>query len=452
MVNKSRVHLLAVFLIGLLLVVLAFGTIVVQAQDNDPTPVATEPAPADSTPAAAEPAEATAAPTASVEPTPVALTPVPDLPEIDLGAAADSVDFSLQRLVELAISIVVVVLAAVYGARLIIWLLRKITRRTKTDVDQVLLEAIKPQIGWLIAAIGFQIITSRLDFIEGVAETILENTYFILYLLVVVATAWRVGDAAVDWYVEQKKSQLNENLVKQIFPLLKRLSHMFLGILFVAVLAGHLGINVLAISAALGLGGFAIALAAQDTISNVIAGLVIMFDAPFKVGDRIEVTGGDTWGDVVKIGIRSSQVQTRDNRLIIVPNSVIVDSTVINYSLPDNTYRLQSDIGIGCGMDISKVQQQIRETVRQLDGILPDRPVDVWFTEFGDSSNTMRVRWWVASYAEKRRSTDRVNAAIQELANREGIDLPNPTYSLDNKVTLSEEEVQRIAKALKGLN
>ncbi|MGB3714613.1 MAG: hypothetical protein WA996_09310, partial [Candidatus Promineifilaceae bacterium] len=69
--------------------------------------------------------------------------------------------------------------------------------------------------------------------------------------------------------------------------------------------------------------------------------------------------------------------------------------------------------------------------------------------EFGDSSNTMRVRWWVASYSEKRRSTDSVNAAIQELANREGIDMPNPTYTLDNKVTLSEEEVQRIAKALK---
>jgi len=161
------------------------------------------------------------------------------------------------------------------------------------------------------------------------------------------------------------------------------------------------------------------------------------------------VTGLDTWGDVVNIGIRSTQVRTRDNRLIIVPNTVVVDSVVINYSLPDSTYRLQSDIGLGYNLDIGKVQQMIRETVRQLDGILPDKPVDVWFTEFGDSSNTIRVRWWVASYSEKRRSTDSVNAAIQELAEREGIDMPNPTYTLDNKVTLSDEEVQRIARALK---
>jgi small-conductance mechanosensitive channel len=428
MLNKNGGRLLVALLISLLLFMVAFGAITVQAQESDPTPVATEPATAEPTPA----------------PTPT-LSP----PEIDLEAAADSIDFSLQRLVELAVSIVVVVLAAVYGGRLIIWLLRKITRRTKTDIDQILLEAIKPQIGWFIAAIGFQIITSRLDFIEGAAKTILETTYFILYLLVVVATAWRVGDAALDWYVAKRGAELNQNLVKQVFPLLKRLSHMFLAIIFMVVLAGHFGINVLAISAALGLGGFAIALAAQDTISNIISGLVIMFDSPFKIGDRIEVTGLDTWGDVVNIGIRSTQVRTRDNRLIIVPNTVVVDSVVINYSLPDSTYRLQSDIGLGYNLDIGKVQQMIRETVRQLDGILPDKPVDVWFTEFGDSSNTIRVRWWVASYSEKRRSTDSVNAAIQELAEREGIDMPNPTYTLDNKVTLSDEEVQRIARALK---
>lgn len=364
----------------------------------------------------------------------------------------DTANFSLQLLIGVAIPVALVILAAVYGSRFIVWLLKKFTRRTPTEIDEVLLDAVKPQIGWLIAAIGFQIATSRLDFIPSGAEIILENVYFIIYLFVVVATAWRVGDAAVDWYVEQKKLQLNENLVRQIFPLLKRLSHFFLIIVFIAILAGHFGINVLAISAALGLGGFAIALAAQDTISNIIAGLVIMFDSPFKIGDRIEVTGEDTWGDVVAIGIRSTQVRTRDNRLIIVPNSVVVDSTVVNYSLPDSTYRLQSDIGIGSSMDIPRVQRLIRETVRQLDGVLQDKLVDVWFTEFGDSSLTFRVRWWVKSFAEKRSSIDRVNAAIQELAEQKGIDMPNPIYTLENQVKLSDWDVKRIAKALKELD
>ena len=92
----------------------------------------------------------------------------------------------------------------------------------------------------------------------------------------------------------------------------------------------------------------------------------------------------------------------------------------------------------------------IKDTVRQVEGVLPDKNVDVWFTEFSDYANTFRVRWWVASYAEKRSSTNAVNAAIQELANREGIDMPNPTMTLDNKVMLSDENAQTIAHDLSG--
>ena len=163
LINKGG-YLFAVLLISLLVFMVAFGAITVQAQESDLTPVATEPAPAEPT----------------LAPTP---TPTLNPPEIDLNATAESFDFSLQRLVELVISIVAVVLAAVFGARLIIWLLKKLTRRTKTDLDQILLEAIKPQIGWLIAAIGFQIITSRLDFIEGAAKSILE-------ILISSSTCW----------------------------------------------------------------------------------------------------------------------------------------------------------------------------------------------------------------------------------------------------------------------
>ena len=143
---------------------------------------------------------------------------------------------------------------------------------------------------------------------------------------------------------------------------------------------------------------------------------------------------------MVDIGIRSTTVVTRDNRLVIVPNSQIVDDTIVNYSLPDSTFRLETDIGLGAGVEIPKVQEMIRETVRKQEGILPDKPVDVWFIKFADSSNTFRVRWWVANYGERRSSTHRINMAIQELANRENIDMPNPIYTIDNKVSLMSDK------------
>ena len=266
------------------------------------------------------------------------------------------------------------------------------------------------------------------------------------------AAVWRVGDFLVDWYIVQHKDHLDDNLVKQLVPLLKRLSHMALAIVAGLIMAAHFGINVLAVTAALGITGFAIALAAQNTIANMISGLVIMVDHPFKIGDRIEISELDTWGDVSEIGIRSTKVLTRDNRQVIIPNSSIADNSVINYSLPDTTYRLQSDIGIGNAMDIPKVHRVIKEAVREVEGVLPDKNVDVWFTEFGDSSMTFRVRWWVETYADKRRVTDSVNATIQEVASRESIDMPNPTYNVDNQLKLSDEDMQRIALALKELS
>jgi small-conductance mechanosensitive channel len=391
--------------------------------------------------------------TAVPEPTPVP-TPAPTPAAGIDGNLSDTVsetvsEISWQNALEVAISMAVIFLAAFYGGKLLYVLLRRVANRTKYGLDNQLLEVIRPQISWFLLAIGFQFATARLDFLDDNIEQLLQTSYFMLYLLVILATVWRAGDFLVDWYITGNSEKMNQNLVTQIVPLLKRLAHFTLILIAAVIAAGYFGINVLAISAALGLSGFALALAAKDTITNIISGFVLMVSQPFKVGDRIDVASLGSWGEAVEIGIRSTNVLMRDNRLVTVPNSAIVDNTVVNYSMPDTTYRLQTDIGVGYGVDIPHISQMIKDTVAKVDGVLPDKNIDVWFTEFGDSSNTFRVRWWVNSYAEKRRSTHAVNTAIQQLSEQMPIDMPNPTYSLNNKVTFSEEGVQQIAEALK---
>jgi small-conductance mechanosensitive channel len=299
-----------------------------------------------------------------------------------------------------------------------------------------------------LLAIGFQFATARLEFLDDNIEQLLQTSYFLLYLFVVLATVWRAGDFLVDWYITGNSEQMNQNLVTQVVPLLKRLAHFALLLIAVVIAASYFGVDVLAISAALGLSGFALALAAKDTITNIISGFVLMVSQPFKVGDRIDVASLDSWGNVVEIGIRSTNVLMRDNRLVIVPNSSIVDNTVVNYSMPDSTYRLQSDIGIGYGVDILQISKKIKETVAKVDGVLPDKNIDVWFTEFGESSNTFRVRWWVSSYADKRRSTHDVNTAIQLLSEQLPIEMPNPTFTLDNKISLGDDEIESVSRVL----
>lgn len=434
MTLRDRALLLGALLLGLFVFMLIMGGTVTEAQ---------------------EPLRATATPLATDTPIPT-VTPLPTATPTFATQFVDQVsstasEIDRQTIWNLVVSFLVVTLLAVFGGRLIYSLLRRLTHFSPTDLDNVVLEAIRPLIGWLIAAIGFQLATSQLDFLSDVAQEVLESVYFVLYLFVAVASIWRLGDYTVDWYIKTKRERLDDNLVGQLVPLLKRLSHIVLFILGAIILAAHFGINVFAVTAALGLSGFAIALAAQDTIANMISGLVIMVDHPFKLGDRIDIPDLNTWGDVVEIGIRSSRVLTRDGRLVAVPNSRIADNTIVNYSVPDTTYRLQSDIGIGTTMDIPRVQKLIRETVRQVEGVMPDKPVDVWFTEFGDSSNTFRVRWWVKTYVDKRRVTDSVNTAIQQLVLREGIDIPNPIYTLENQLSLRDEDIEKIARVLRRL-
>jgi small-conductance mechanosensitive channel len=121
---------------------------------------------------------------------------------------------------------------------------------------------------------------------------------------------------------------------------------------------------------------------------------------------------------------------------------------VVNYSRPDLTYRLQIDLGIGYGVNIPWVKGILVETVRSVEGVLEDKPVNILFTGFGDSAMDFRVRWWVSSPGEKRAVTDAVCAAIQEAAEEKEIDMPGPTYSLDNNVRFGTEDADRILQAL----
>jgi len=173
--------------------------------------------------------------------------------------------------------------------------------------------------------------------------------------------------------------------------------------------------------------------------------VIILMDQPFRAGDRIEIQELNTWGDVVSIGLRSTRIRTLDNRLVIVPNSSISNNQVVNYTYPDPRYRIQTEIGVAYGTDLRLVREVITTALQDVEGVLPDKPVDILFLEFGDSDMVLRVRWWIESYVDARRSTDRVNEAIYTALDQAGIELPNPmmTVELKNKDPKSKPFIDR---------
>jgi len=162
---------------------------------------------------------------------------------------------------------------------------------------------------------------------------------------------------------------------------------------FGAILAlDQLGFNVTSLLAGLGVAGLALGFAAKDTLANFIAGITILWDRPFRVGDRVEVDG--EFGQVKKITLRSTRIHTNDNQVVIIPNQNIANNKIINHTM-QASLRLVVQFGIAYKEDI----RQAREVVLVLlegDDRVRERPApEVVVTELADSAVKMALRFWL---------------------------------------------------------
>jgi small-conductance mechanosensitive channel len=287
----------------------------------------------------------------------------------------------------------------------------------------------------------------RLTFVSAGLKTLLKDAYFIVALILAAHIVFRLIDLADGWAREHSRAAGREGELEPLIVLLSRLGRVILVLLGLSILLSYFGVNVTAFATALGLGGLAISLAAKDTVADAIAGFIILVDRPFRIGDRIEIQGAGTWGDVVDIGLRTTRIRTRDNRMVIVPNSIIGANQVINYSYPDPEYRIETHVGIAYGTDIEAARQIIVDTVQQVEGVLADRPVDALYVEMGDSAMVFRVRWWIESYRDTRQMFDKVHTVLQQALDEAGIECPFPTQTLN--LQMNSEAAEQISQTFR---
>jgi len=338
---------------------------------------------------------------------------------------------SAEDWLDLGISFLLVFIFGFLLARLVYYILAKMVARTKNKYAGIFLEKIRSQITLVIVVIGAQMGTSRLPFIDALIKLWLGRVYTTIFVVAATVILWRLLDTLVEWYQHDIESHEDRQQVDTILLLMHRVGRALLVMISIITLLSLFSVNVNALIAALGVGGLALSLAAQDTLSNVISGIMIMLDQPFRVGDRIEIQNLGTWGDVVDIGLRSTRIRTRDNRMVIVPNNTISTDQIVNYTYPDPRYRIQIEIGIGYGQDLEMVRKVLVDAVREVEGVLPDKPVDALYETMGDSAMIFRVRWWIHSYVDTRRMFDRVNTTLQSALDAAGIKCPFNTLDIN---------------------
>ena len=346
-------------------------------------------------------------------------------------------NLTIEQWMDIGLAILIFI-ATVFLGRWIITLIftrviRRLTGFTKSTLDDAVLDAIAPPLYWLAVIYAFQFSTNRIGFLFKELHLDLDAMYFVLNLVIGLAVALRLVGNISNWYALRLAQTDKVELSEQLMPFLRRIINIIMVVIVIIMLLGYFKVDVSGFVATLGIGSLAIALAAQAALSDTISGFVIMIDRPYRIGDRIELQDIDTWGDVVDIGLRSTHIRTRDNRMVIVPNSVIAKSLIVNHSYPDTQYRIQNHVGVAYGTDIEKARKVIIDAVKTVDGVLPDRPVEALFLEFGDSALTFRVRWWLDSYVDTRRMFDSVNTAIYKALNEADIEIPFPQRVVTHK-------------------
>jgi small-conductance mechanosensitive channel len=215
-----------------------------------------------------------------------------------------------------------------------------------------------------------------------------------------------------------------------IFDLFIRFSNFIIYTVAIIIALDLLGINVVPFIAGAGVAGIAIGFAAKDTLSNLIAGILLIIDRPFEVGDRIEVwsapAGSATWGDVIDIGIRATKIKTTDNIVIIIPNNEIMLRDIINYTIISDDIRLRINIGIAYDADLKKAKRAILRVAQATEGVAEDPPPKVVVRNFGESSVDLQLRVWIHDARRRMDTISDITDKIKEAFDAQGIEIPYP--------------------------
>lgn len=355
-----------------------------------------------------------------------------------------------QQWTEVGISLAILAAAAVLARPILTFILDRVIKRltglTQTTVDDVIIETVRPPLYWLVVTVTLQAAIDRLAFFTETLNFSFEDIFFTVYTLIGFIITIRLVNALSKWYSIEIAPKTDTNLAEQLIPFLRRVLLIIVGVIAVIMLLDHFEVEVSGLITTLGIGSLAIALAAQATLADTISGFMIMIDRPFRIGDRIEIQDLSTWGDVVDIGLRSTHIRTRDNRTVVVPNSVIAKSLIVNHSYPDQQYRIQIEIGVAYGSDLELVRQTLIDAVKDVEGVLKTRPVEALFLQFGDSALIFRVRWWIESYVDTRRMFDKVNTAMYHALNKAEIKIPFPQRDVHHRI--NEDDQDQFSKIL----
>lgn len=360
---------------------------------------------------------------------------VEELPEwIDKWAPHWSLTkWGQNSIMSLIVSLIIVIGAIIVG-KLMYWIIGKFVKtlaaKTKSGLDDILVDKLEEPVVYGLVILGFYWGFNRLHFTNSV-DSFFASIFMIIFILNVTWLIVRVLDSMVEEYLVPRVAKSENELQDQLLPILRKTIKAVLWAFGVIIALSNSGFDVAALIAGLGIGGLALALAAQDTVKNIFGGIMVFLDKPFKLKERIKINGMD--GFVEEIGVRSTRLRTLEGRLITIPNGQFSDNAVENITKEPNR-----KVVVNLGLTYQTTPDQMDRALQILQNIvlsnakLTDDCL-VSFNSWGDFSMGILFVYYICQPEDILIAQTEVNLSILRQFNEEGLDFAYPTQTIYKK-------------------
>ena len=320
--------------------------------------------------------------------------------------------------------VLLVTLAAGYSARkLIFTALHRRAARTKTGVDDLIVQALHGPVMIWVLILGLYL-AMQFSTLPARFAALADKFLLMLWILSLTAAAARLAGSLVQHYGRQLQGAL------PVTTLTQNLVRLMVVVVGALILLNLLGVSITPMLTALGVGGLAVALALQDTLSNLFAGVYLSLAGQIRIGDYVKLDSGEE-GYVADLSWRSTVIRTLPNNLVIIPNTKLGQAIVTNYHLPEKRMSLLIPIGVSYDTDPERVERILVEEAKRGAGEIPGllaepEPFVRFIPGFGDSSLNFtlicQVREFVDQYLVQHELRKRIFSRFRET----GIEIPFP--------------------------
>ncbi len=260
--------------------------------------------------------------------------------------------------------------------------------------------------------------------------TVVEKIFHAVFIIVAAAPVKSLLLIFLE-YLERNLAKRTQTAIDNIvIDLLNKFSGAIVYATAAVIALDVLGVNVMPFIAGAGVMGVAVGFAAKDTLSNLIAGILLIIDRPFEIGDRIEVwsapSGSASWGDVIDIGLRATRIKTTDNIVVIIPNNEIMTRDIVNYTIISASIRVRVNIGIAYDADMAAAKALIIQAAQSADWILAEPAPKVVVRDFGESSVDLQLRVWIKDARKRMDTISYITDTVKTLFDENRIEIPFP--------------------------